>query len=214
MTHMLGRGVYSFSEAARLTGLNQSRLREWFRRRPVFQSDFQPVGRDLAISFYDLIDVFVAGSLRNHGVSMQTLRKVYERLRIDLHADHPFCRKELLTDGKQVFSLEHDAKGEAELVELLSKQGVFTRIIRPFLKTIDYDHFKLLAQRWHIATGVVVDPQICFGAPIVEAAGVPTSILWRAYEANERNEVLVANWHGVKPADVLVAATFESGLAA
>lgn len=62
MSTMLGQGVYGISEAASLTGLKPSRVREWFRGRlprgtkPVFQSDYPPVGGDFAISFHDLIE--------------------------------------------------------------------------------------------------------------------------------------------------------------
>src|SRR5258708_25796634 len=37
-------------------------------------------GRSQSVNFFDLIDVFVAGHLREHGVSLSTVRGVYERL--------------------------------------------------------------------------------------------------------------------------------------
>src|ERR1700737_1114204 len=99
MSVLLGHGIYTFKEAARLTGLYHSRVREWFRgrtsesgRNPVFVGDYEPVEGDFAISFYDLIDVYVAGQLRDHGVSLQTVRKVYSWMKDDLDTDHPFCR--------------------------------------------------------------------------------------------------------------------------
>jgi hypothetical protein len=39
--------------------------------------DYEPVGGDYALSFHDLIDLFVAGQLREHGVSLPRLRRVY-----------------------------------------------------------------------------------------------------------------------------------------
>ena len=87
MTAILGRGVYSFAEAARLTGLPHVRVLEWFRRKPVFNGDFSSVKGDFAISFYDLIDLYVAGQLREHGVSLQTVRKVYTKLQKALETD-------------------------------------------------------------------------------------------------------------------------------
>src|SRR3954454_15105226 len=106
---LLGRGVYSITEASQLTGLRPARLREWFRRRPppsgrrpVFTSDYAPVAGDIAISFFDLIDVYVAGQLREYGVSMQNVRRVYKRLAADLSVKHPFCHQKLLTAGKTV----------------------------------------------------------------------------------------------------------------
>lgn len=42
--------------------------------------------------FRDLIDAFVAGQLLEHGVSLQTVRKVDQRMEHDLRACHPFAR--------------------------------------------------------------------------------------------------------------------------
>src|SRR2546421_419281 len=90
MYSMLGKGVYSFPEAARLTHLKISRVKEWFRgrrkgrgRMPVFASDYESVQGRHAISFLDLVDLFIAGQLRDHGVSLQHLRRVYDRLKAD-----------------------------------------------------------------------------------------------------------------------------------
>jgi uncharacterized protein (DUF433 family) len=221
MAAVLGQGVYSLAEAARLTGLKVGRVREWFRgrasethRNPVFVGDYEPVEGDFAISFHDLIDVYVAGRLRDHGVSLQTARKVYARMPGDLGTPHPFCRKELLTDGKQVFLHGLDEQGREELTEVLSRQGVFPQVLLPFLKTIDYDKVKLLARRWRIAEAVVLDPTICFGKPIIEAAGIPTYTLAAAYEANGKDAGLASRWYNVDPRLVLAAADFEKSLAA
>lgn len=209
-TEMLGNGVYSLSEAARLTGLPVGRVREWFGRSRMFQGDFQRVDGDRAISFFDLIDVFVAGQLREHGVSLQKVRKVYSELAREMRTDHPFCRTELLSDGKDVFSRFEE--GEL-LVDVLSKQGFFSKIILPFLKSIEYDA-NHLARRWKIADRVVIDPEICYGAPIVESVAVPTSVLAKSYAANGRDAAKVADFYGVNSKDVMAAVNFESGLAA
>ena len=221
MTIMLGQGVYSVAEAARLTGLKPARIREWFRgrtrqhsRKPVFLGDYEPVDGDFAISFLDLIDVFVAGQLRDHGVLLQTLRRVYERMKKDLGTPHPFCRRELLSDGKTVFTRNVDADGKEELFEALTGQGVFPDIILPFLQRIDYDQVTTLAKRWQIADQVVIDPNICFGKPAVGKLGIATAILAAAYKANGEDAELVASWYDVHPDQILAAARFEEKLAA
>jgi len=221
MTILLGNGVYNYREAARLTGLKQQRVREWFRtptsgakRRPVFRSDYKPIDGDYAISFLDLIDVFVAGQLREHGVSLPTLRRVYARLQEELNTPHPFCRSEILSDGPIVFTRGMDEKGQEELKEVLTHQKVFPRIILPFLKRIDYDAATRLAERWHIAPLVVIDPRLCFGKPIVEEYSIPTAVLADAYQANDQDAELVADWFNVNAEHVLAAAAFESNMAA
>jgi uncharacterized protein (DUF433 family) len=218
---ILGNGVYTFPEAAKLVGLRAARIREWFRgresqdsRKPVFQSDYPSVDGQFAISFHDLVDVFVAGQLREYGVPLQTLRKIYAKMQDRFRVTHPFCRQELLTDGKAVFALGLDTAGQEEIIDVLTRQKVFPRIILPFLKRIDYEGATKLAARWRIADMVVVDPQVCFGKPIVEAAGITTAILSAAYHANGRNAELVADWFNVHPSHVLAAARFEGQLAA
>jgi DNA-binding transcriptional MerR regulator len=143
---ILGHGVYSLPDAAKLTRLKPQRVREWFAggrsagaRASVFQSDYQSLGGDRAISFHDLIELFIAGQLRDHGVSLQTLRKVYKRLQADLGTRHPFCRREIMTKDGQVFLFGLDARGTEEMIEVLTQQRVFPDILLPFLRKMDYD---------------------------------------------------------------------------
>src|SRR5262249_8511928 len=154
---ILGHGVYGLPEAARLTHLNAQRVREWFHggphgeaRTPIFRSDYPAVRGDRAISFYDLIELKIAGQMRDSGVSLQSLRKVHKQLQAELNFRHPFCRKEILTDGKRVFTLGLDAENRAEMVEVLTRQKVFAEILLPFFKRIDYDDATSLARRWCI----------------------------------------------------------------
>jgi uncharacterized protein (DUF433 family) len=221
MMAILGQGVYTFAEAAKLAGLRPARVREWFRggakgaaRKPIFLGDYEPVDGDYALSFHDLIDVLVAGQLREHGVSLRTLRLVCERLKLDLGTRHPFCRKELATDGKIVFLHAIDGGAREELSEVLTRRRVFPRILAPSLKKIDYDQATNLARRWRIADGVVVDPAIGFGKPIVERSGITTYVLARAYHANQKDAERVADWYGIDAGQVLSAVAFESDLAA
>src|SRR4051812_18323465 len=207
---ILGHGIYNLPEAARLTGLKPQRVGEWFHgrpkaesRKPVFRSDYRPVDGDRAISFYDLIELFVAGQLRDRGVSLQSLRKVHKSLQSDLGTRHPFCRRELLTKHGQVFTLGLDEQGRSEMIEVLNRQRVFPDILLPFLNRIDYNQATAMAQRWCIANQVVIDPAICLGKPIVEDVGIATAILSASYEANERNAELVADWYRIHSKHVI-----------
>jgi uncharacterized protein (DUF433 family) len=218
---ILGHGIYNLPEAARLTGLRPNRAREWFRGRPgtpsrdpVFRSDYPSVGGDRAISFHDLIELYVAGQLRDRGVSLQALRKVHKRLQTDWKTRHPFCRQEILTGQGQVFTLGLDELGQSEMIEVLSGQRVFPEILLPFLKRIDYDQTTAMAQRWCIANLVVIDPAICLGKPTVEGVGIATAILAASYEANDQDAEWVADWFRVHAKHVIAAVEFERTMAA
>ena len=181
---------------------------------PVFRSDYPAVGGDRAISFHDLIELFVAGQLRDRGVSLQTLRKVHTRLQADLRTKHPFCRREILTGDGQVFTLGLDQRGQEEMIEVLRRQHAFPDILVPFLHRINYDEATAMAKRWSIADQVVIDPEIGLGKPIVEGIGIATAVLAGAYEANGQDAELVADWFRIHPKHVLAAADFERSLAA
>lgn len=220
-TPQFGFGLYDLREGARLTRLDPKRVRRWFvplaseaNRRPILVPDYPRVKDDTAISFLDLIDLFVFGNLRENGVPLQTLRKVYARLQRDTEQKHPFALSRLATDGTEVFLRVADAEGKDQLVEVLTRQMVFPEIIEPFLKRLDYDPATQLARRWRIADGVLLNPALSLGKPIVDGVFVKTDILAAAYHANSRNADAVARWYNVGPDDVMTAVRFEAGLAA
>ncbi len=218
---ILGHGVYSLPDAAKLTRLKPQRVREWFTgrrgtraRASVFQSDYPALGGDRAISFHDLIELFIAGQLRDHGVSLQNMRKVYERLQADLGTRHPFCRREIMTRDGQVFLFGLDPRGREEMIEVLTRQRVFPDILLPFLERMDYDEATEMAKRWCIADLVVIDPTICLGKPIIKGVGISTAVLAASYEANGHDAELVADWFRVHSKHVFAAVEFERNLAA
>jgi len=217
---LIGHGSYSLKEAARLARLKPARVREWFTARPttalgaVFESDFKDQTSQPLISFLDLIDVFIAGQLREQGIPLQRLRRVYKTLQQDYGVEHPFGRRELLTDGKKVFIAGLDSRGRKEVVDVLTRQKAFPRIILPFLRKLEYDKSSRLARRWKIHTGVVLNPEICFGKPIIEECGIPTYILAKAVSVNGNDVRAVASWYRVTPRQVRNAVAFESARAA
>jgi len=210
----LGNGIYTFSEAARLTRVNANRIRAWFlgtqTQKPFAKGDYANVPESSHLmSFLDLTDTLIAGRLREHGVSLQYLRRAREALAQEFHTTHPFSWKKLLTDGKRVFVHVADECGEEQLRDLLTRQQAFPRILSPYLKQIDYDPSTLLARRWRASEGIVLDPGRQYGKPIVETAGIPTTILASAYVANGSDEALVSEWYGVSSEEVRAAVEFE-----
>jgi len=216
--NILGRGVYSLAEAAKLAELRPARVRDWFRssgpegpHRAVFQSDYPSMGDDEAISFLDLIEVYITGRLREAKppVSLQHIRSVHSKLSRDTGQSHPFCTRDIYHKKGKVFtqSLEDQAMGR--IIQPLTSQSYNEHIIMPFLEKIEYDHLTNLARLWRIADGVVIDPSRCYGKPIVDAVSISTRILAGAYEANGRDSLRVADWYGVDQVHVENAVNFE-----
>ncbi len=214
---ILGHGVYDISEAARFTGLKPARVREWFRGwssdpipHRVFRGDYAGVAAGHSISFLELVEVFVAGYLRKHGVRLRSIRRAHARLQDDWETRHPFARGEIRADGENVFVSALDGRERQIVSEAITKSQVFERIILPTLEKIDYDPASKLATKRHLSPLVVLDPRICFGQPIVEPVAITTYVLAAFYLANGRNAKTVANWYEIEEEHVMAAVEFET----
>jgi uncharacterized protein (DUF433 family) len=213
---ILGKGVYDIKEAARITGLDRAKIRRWFRgtggKRPtsaIFTSDYADVSEGIALSFHDLIELNIGGQFRDRGFSFQYLRRVHNSLSDRWKTEHPFCMKQLATDGKQIFVIEMDEEEKGIVYDVEAFQLWFDAMVLPILDRIDYDQTTSLASRMHLGESIVVDPALSFGKPIVESVGITTRVLALAYTANSRNAEMVADWYGIKPEHVLAAVEFE-----
>ncbi len=213
---MLGQGIYILSEVARLTELHPIRVRSWFKGRtdkhgrgPVFESDYKIAGGDFAVSFFDLIDVLIAGQFRDrYSVSMKVVRRAHQLLQKELNTKHPFCHSDLYTDGKRIFVDVASEINEERLRDAVSQQQFFLHI-KEKLEHLDYSEISKLACRWRIFEGVVVDPSISMGKPTIEDTGVTTYVISNQYYANNKNSALVADLYGISERDIANAVNFE-----
>jgi uncharacterized protein (DUF433 family) len=216
----LGNGIYRFSEAAKLTSVPTRTVSAWFNGRlskgspsgrgRVFQSDYASSG---VISFLDLIEVLVAGKLRQHGVRLPTIRRAYDVVASRLRTTHPFSRVELVTDGQNIFVQTAAALGEVELIEVVRRQHFFHDVMMPYLKRVTYDSRDHFATSWDIDDGVTVDPARRLGKPIVASSAMPTAVLAAAFDANGADAEAVADWYGISVDQVETAVKFERRLA-
>ncbi len=211
----LGRGVYGVPEAARYTGLHPNRVRSWFTTRPsgmrhgpLFLSDYPIIDNNYGVSFLDLIDVLVAGQLRQHGVSMPSVRRVYTKLQEKLNTPHPFCHHRFYTDGRTIIIAESDKMDDDSLAEALSSQMLYSSY-RSVLQKMEYSETTEHTKRWNIARGVVIDPVHSFGKPVVKDTSTTTFVLFNQFYANDEDAAMVADMFHVGEADVNCAVEFE-----
>jgi uncharacterized protein (DUF433 family) len=211
---VLGRGAYDLAEVARLTQEPYATVRSWFKGRTddgrarVFASDYRVLHGQYAVSFLDLVDVYVAAQLRHFGVSLRVIRKAYDAIGQQLNVRHAFAHSEIFTDGRAVFLRAANSLGEQELQDAISRQQFFL-IVAEKLSKIDYGEVDQIAKAWRIAESVVVNPTISRGRPVVQGTGIPTWLLARAYHANAQRLSLVAHLYGVSEASILRAVDFE-----
>jgi uncharacterized protein (DUF433 family) len=227
---LLGRGIYSAPDAARLTGIPAARLRRWLRGYPftprdavapsfsekVIEGELPVIDDVLALSFLDLQEARCLEEFRKRGVGWKALRDYHAKARATLGTDHPFSTGQFKTVGRRImrdFVTEH---GDPILLDLAKDQATFREFLQPYLRGLEFLPDSRFPARWFPMAGtrrVVLDPKRAFGHPIVAKRGVQTSILFRAYKA-EGSLDRVARWYEVDVRSVKDAVEYERALAA
>lgn len=225
---MLGVGIYTVPEAARLTGVSSQRIRRWLKgytyrkgeelssSSPIISPDIPAADGSVALSFRDLVEVRFIDAFLDHGVSWKALRRAASLASEILHSSHPFSTQKFKTDGRTIFADIAQASGERSLLDLIARQYNIHSFVSPRLfEGIEFGpHGE--AHRWlplWPSRKVVIDPRISFGQPAVAREGVPTHVLAGAAEA-EGSAARVAKIYDVSPASVEAAIEYESWLAA
>jgi uncharacterized protein (DUF433 family) len=221
---LVGKGIYPIPMAARLSKVSERRIRYWLKRlesenvqekNRLWRGEHQPIDSKIVLSFLDLQEVRVVESFLRLGVSWKVLRVAHEVARKRYKTEHPFCTRSFATDGKHVIEELKNSENEIKLEEIAKTQEVFTSVVQPFLKDLEFSANKRLLRWWPLSKdrAIVLDPHRQFGQPIVSEAGVATEILHRAVSAGQ-SEREVAHWYEVDEADVRDAIDFEEWLVA
>jgi uncharacterized protein (DUF433 family) len=214
-TKFLGRGAYSVADAARFVGRHYNTIRYWLDPQTGIVKPSYAIDAH-AISFAELMELHFINMFEAQGVSFQTIRRAAAAAANRYHADYPFSFKRFDTDGRDIFATLTKKSDDKELVEDLKRgQYVFSNIVRPFFRKLDYDNSDV-SRYWPLSKRkrVVLDPARSFGQPIDSKTGVPTKTLFYAVKAEGGQSIKqVAKWFDVPEAAVKSAVEFEKSLA-
>lgn len=225
---LIGIGLYSVPEAARLSHVAPARIRRWLRgyayrhadeqrtSPAVWQPQLPVLDGSVGLGFLDLMEVRFVDAFREAGVPWRTIRLAAQRAKELLNQDHPFSTRGFQTDGHSIFADVLQESGESQLLDLAKNQYAFKRVISPSLYAgVDFDQMDRAARWWPMGKRrhVVVDPMRLFGQPIVAEGNVPTAVLADAVET-EGSVRSVSKWYGVHESAIRDALKFERSLAA
>lgn len=186
LTHLLGIGLYSVAEAARLAQVPKSTVREWVcgrggrpPRRPATGPviDGQPT-----ITFLDLIDLKIVHAFRKAGVTWPVIMTVAEEASKEYDTPHPFAANRFRTDGQRLYE-----SFRSTLFDRISKNYAFEEIVEQSLYdglTFEHD----MPKYWTVPgydSLIIIDPQRSFGKPIAARCGVPTHTLAMTADAED-----------------------------
>ncbi|MBI3183069.1 MAG: MerR family transcriptional regulator [Myxococcales bacterium] len=124
--------------AERITGLSYRQLVHWDETKLIRPSVRQASGRGTrrVYSFEDLLELRVVATLRQRGVSLQSVRKTVAYLR----RHHPELRRPLanltfVTDGASIFALTDDP---GRVIDLTARgEVVIAMAVRPMIENLE-----------------------------------------------------------------------------
>lgn len=111
---LIGIGLYTPGEAARLTGIARQKIHRWLRGHAAGERSYPPVWHSslrakinidddsLFLNFLDLVQLRVADAFISAGLSAQKVRRAIEYGREIVRSDYPFANAKFRTDGKTV----------------------------------------------------------------------------------------------------------------
>lgn len=225
MNGVLGQGVYSVSEASRLTEVSAPRIRRWFKgyryrassrdrsMPPVVPSGEREIDGQLQLSFLDLIEIRLIEQFLKYGVGWLELRAAASTGAQLLQTDHPFSALKFKTDGRRMFAELDGSAQNHRLLLLRDRQQVFLEVVGPALLDIEFDAAQAI-RWWPLGDRrrIVIDPNRCFGKPVGARSGVPAAVL--AGYASIHGVKDASSWYGVDAAEVKDSLTFIKRYAA
>jgi uncharacterized protein (DUF433 family) len=140
------------------------------------------------------------------------MRRAHAKAQHQLQTTHPFCSNRISTDGRSILLRQGEEDSDRALVNLVTDQAEFSRIVETFLKELEFSGSDIIWWPLGKERQIVVDPKRNFGQPTVARSGVPSQVLARSVKANASQEV-VARWYEVQPEEIRDAVEFEGSLA-
>jgi len=208
--------AYPPVEAARYIGLPLSTLRAWTRGQRGFEPIITlPPDSDGQLSFYNLVEAFVANGLRRkHSVPVQRLRRAVDSLsRLLPDSRHPLAELDLQTFARDVYL---DEKGALVNLSRGGQLGV-RRLLEDVLERVEKDVTGLAARLYPFTRPeslasprvVVIDPRISFGRPVISGTGIPTAVIHERWKAGDSVSALAEDYHR-KPEEIEEALRYEA----
>ncbi len=214
------RPMYSAAEAARWARTSPQTARRWLAGYQYTAPDGTRVwsppvtqrrGEDF-LTFEDLIEVAAVAAARKEGVSMPKIRQAIDFAQRELDVERPLLSQRFLTDGRELFL--RDAATAPHYTALNRVGQIVWSQIETVLREVDY--VSLLVAKWWPTgrnAGIVVDPLVNFGRPVVATLGVRTDTFVDRFVAGVNLEDL-AEEYGTSLSAIEEAVRFENRSAA
>lgn len=209
----VGAGLYSLADLRGFIALSSDKPRDgdhvlWWLGHVLNPSSHRAKQPDY--SFADLISLFVVRQLIREGVRPRNIRAAETYLRKLWKLERPFVRCETIqTDGKHIWVDQEVIPGQIESADQHGQQALLEPI-KASLKSIHFHDGS--AAYWTPMAGIIVNPHIQFGEPVVHGTRIPTSAVAGVVRNLGKKEATLR--FGLSPKLINSAVAFEERIAA
>jgi uncharacterized protein (DUF433 family) len=184
-------------------------LLRWIRKGLSLRELRDVPGRNMLITFEDVISMRVITALRAAGVTFPKIYTAERWLRLYTGHSRPFAVEAIWTQRTEVFTEFKQMLIAASRAGQLALD-LFQDYIIPISGLTFVDD---VATTWEPSDGVLLDPEIQFGSPCIKGTRVPTRTIWGMIQAGDSKN-RVARSFNLTQLDIDAATTWEESLAA
>lgn len=231
----LGTGIYTPSDAAALLHERPETVRRWaygYQRKraaghvahpPLIHTELPTLEGQDALTFVELVELLYIRAFERAGVPWKHIKDAAGVAARMYSTRHPFALRQVYVDPHRVYGAVREDDGSESLVELVGHgQHAMPALVKPYLEQIDFGPNDVARRWWPMGRdgGVVVDPLVAFGAPVVAGAGMRVQALASACDAEtpafgaDGAVNRVAWTYDIEPAHVDTALRFREWLRA
>jgi uncharacterized protein (DUF433 family) len=172
--------------------INSRNLIRWIRVGLMSPELRTVSGKELLISFEDLISMRVIAILRSLGVSWHKVHTAEKWLREKTGYPRPFAIERVWTETVDVFAEYHQGFVAASR----GGQLVFTEMVGQYLQSVQDMIFVphngvKVADSWTPHNNVLINPRIQFGEPCIKGTRMRTRTIWQMWNGGDSIPYLV-----------------------
>ena len=167
-------------------------------------------GKEVALTFLDLVSLRMISVFRAHGVSSGEVRTVYNALKERRGWTHPFAMEPLWISGLRIYVEENNIPVTLDKNRNWQAAFSFWDFFVGPIHRLAFDEDEQ-AVSWEPEEGIVLDPKISFGEPCLSGTRIATQTLWALHAAGDPAE-RIAEAYGLPVDKIEAALTWERNL--
>ena len=145
-------------------------------------------GKQVALTFLDLVSMRLISVFRAYGVSSAEIRAVHQEVQETRGWTHPFAMEPLWVSRLRMLVVREEKKLPINLAR--NEKWRAALIFRDYFMGPHRLAFNgdLQAEAWEPEQGIVLDPKISFGEPCLSGTRIATQTLWALHAAGDTVE--------------------------